>query len=154
MTPVEQQTQFEARVVTATRLLSNAFRAPSPLLAVSLGLSELSLAAMTTPADADLSALEVLPALLFDLTPAVAERCAPDLAPEDVYLGMGHASAMAKMVRDQFADDRIAYARIFAARLEIVAQQRGIRDRGAPLDRALRIHRALIEPRPPNAPLH
>lgn len=84
----------------------------------------------------------------------VAASVAPAIIAEDVYAGLGMASALLTHAHADFDADRISHARIFAARVELLYERRRLNRRGDNLTRSIQIGRAASVVPVPGHPLH
>lgn len=128
----------------ASALFAHLLTTDRPLPIAVAGLNQLTNAAAAMP---DLSGIAAtlaasLAANIEAAAPIVAAEAAPAVSPEEVYFAMGCAAALLGKELS-FQRDRIAFARILGAKLDLAVQRNGLRERGDPLMRAVRIQRAL-----------
>lgn len=83
-----------------------------------------------------------IPAVLFELAPAVAADVHPAISKDRVYFGLGAAAALFTNVVDPFWPDRLAHAGLLSAELRAFVCRGEIKRRGDPLMRAVLAQRA------------
>ena len=93
-----------------------------------------------------------IPAVLFELAPAIAEDVHPAISKDRVYFGLGATAALFTNAVDPFWPDRVAYAGLLSAELKALACRDAIRRRGDLLMRAVLAQRAWDAPADPTKP--